>query len=113
MCIEDEKNNGSQLMANKSSFSLMESIRNFTGNKTLDKHTLEPILETLQRELQSRNVANEVAVKIIKNLRLLCIDKKTTSFTSVYNHVKNSLFTTVKTILTFERNIDLINDALE
>lgn len=61
----------------------MESIRNFTGNKTLDEKTLEPILDTLQKELQSRNVANDVAIKIIQNLRLLLKDKKTTSFTSV------------------------------
>lgn len=91
----------------------MESIRNFTGNKTLDEKTLEPILETLQRELQSRNVANDVATKIITNLRLLLKDKKTNNFTSVYSHVKSCLFTAVKTIMTFERNIDLINDALE
>lgn len=113
MVIEDEQNDGSQYVSNSTGFSLMEKIRNFTGNKTLDQQTLEPILETLQRELQARNVANDVASKIIQNLRLLCKDKKTSSFTSVYNHVKNSLFTAVKTILTFERNIDLINDALE
>lgn len=83
MVIEDEKNDGSQYASNNTGFSLMESIRNFTGNKTLDQQTLEPILDTLQRELLGRNVANEVAIKIIQNLRLLCKDKKTSSFTSV------------------------------
>jgi len=61
----------------------LESLKNFTGNKVLDEKTIDPIMDTLLKELQARNVASDVATQIIKNLKSMLMNKKTDSFTSV------------------------------
>lgn len=81
--LDDENKLQSNQQDSKSRFSILESLKSLTGNKTLDEKTLEPTLDMLQKELQSRNVANDVAGQIIRNLKVLLMNKKTDSFSTV------------------------------
>lgn len=91
----------------------MDVIKNWTGNKLLDEKTLDPILESLNKDLQSKNVAYDVAHQIVKNLRVLLLNKTSDSYKTVFNYVKNNLFDSIKNILTFDKDIDIVNDAKE
>jgi len=84
--IEDEENanvDKKNQSNGQSKFSFLESLKHFTGNKVLDEKTIDPIMDTLLKELQARNVASDVATQIIKNLKSMLMNKKTDSFTSV------------------------------
>jgi len=59
----------------KSKFSFLEKLKMFTGNKKLDEETLNGILEQLNKDLQNKNVAHDVAVQICNNMRISLLNK--------------------------------------
>jgi len=85
----------------------------FTGNKKLDDETLDGILDQLNKDLQNKNVAHDVAVQICNNMRISLLNKYTDSYTTAYNFVRKSLYEIIRNILSFEKNIDIINDGID
>lgn len=62
---------------------LTGAFQNYTGNKTLTKADLEPILKEFAENLTDKNVASEIAQEICKSVEESLIDTKTASFTSI------------------------------
>jgi signal recognition particle receptor subunit alpha len=88
------------------------SIKNLTGNKVLNVDDLEPVLGKFKEDLMTKNVAEQIALKLCENIKTTLVDKKTKAFTSVSKTVKECLLDSLSKILTPKRNIDLIAEAM-
>ena len=62
---------------------LTSAFQNYTGNKTLTKADVDPVLKEFSDSLTDKNVSAEIAQEICKSVREILLDTKTASFTSI------------------------------
>jgi signal recognition particle receptor subunit alpha len=92
---------------------LVSSVQNLTGNAQLGKAQLEPVLNTFQEGLMLKNVARDVAVKIVESVGNQLVGTRTERFTSIASTVKDSITRSIEEILTPKRSIDILKAALD
>jgi signal recognition particle receptor subunit alpha len=92
---------------------LTSSVKNFTGNKKLTKADIQPVLEMFSKELMSKNVAQDVAVKLTSSVEQTLLTRKTEAFQTVTRAVKEALTEACEQILTPKRSIDVLRAALQ
>ena len=73
---------------------------------------MQPILVDFAKLLMDKNVNQEVANDICRQVEKNLLDQKTASFTSVNTTIKNSLMQSIETLLTPKKHIDILKGAL-
>lgn len=92
---------------------LVTSIQNITGNAQLTQAQLDPVLESLQEGLMSKNVARDVAAKVVEGVGKSLLGTRTERFTSIAATVKEVITKSIEEILTPKKSIDVLKAALD
>ena len=92
---------------------LVASIKNVTGNAQLTKSELEPVLLAFQEGLMAKNVARDVAVKIVEGVGASLVGTRTERFTSTAATVKEAVTRSIEEILTPKKPIDVLKAAMD
>lgn len=99
--------------ANQSMFTRITSaFQSIAGNKVLTREDMEPLLAKFAQTLMDKNVNQEVANDICRQVEAGLMDSRTRSFTSVNATIKTSLEQAIAVLLTPRRNIDILKEAL-
>lgn len=91
---------------------LTSAFQNYTGNRTLTKSDLKPILEEFAESLTEKNVSAEIAREVCASVEESLVDTKTASFTTIQATIQEALVESIQKILTPKRNIDILKEAL-
>ena len=92
---------------------LVSSIQNVTGNAQITQSQIQPVLSTFMEDLMGKNVARDVASKIVENVGNSLIGTRTEKFTSIASTVKDALTRSIEEILTPKKSIDVLKAALD
>ena len=92
---------------------LVSSIQNVTGNAQLTSRQLSPVLAALQEGLMAKNVARDVAAKVVESVGNRLVGTRTERFTSIGATVKESITKSIEEILTPKKSIDVLKAALD
>ena len=87
-------------------------FQQITGNKTLERADLAPVLKQMTDLLTSKNVALEVAQAIVESVAQQLEGQKLSSFTRVSTAVRRAIEEAVERILTPKKSIDVLREAL-
>ncbi|CAD8178512.1 unnamed protein product [Paramecium pentaurelia] len=91
---------------------LTGKIQNLTGNKQLTEEDLLPVLDDFKNALMQKNVAEEIAQKLVDSIKSNLLATKTKAFQSIRTSVQEAMKSTLTRILTPNRHIDIIAEAL-
>lgn len=91
---------------------LTSAFQNYTGNRTLTKSDLKPILKQFAENLTEKNVSAEIAQEICNSVEQSLIDTKTASFTTIRATIQEALVESIQKLLTPKKNIDILKEAL-
>lgn len=91
-------------------FSMFSSL---VGSKPLSQEDLAPVLEKLRDNLIGKNVASEVAQKLIESVQVKLEGSVMGTFQSVQKTVKDCLTSSLMKLLTPKRRIDILRDVQE
>ncbi|KAN0022899.1 hypothetical protein ACTFIU_005640 [Dictyostelium citrinum] len=89
----------------------MKYFNVLTGNRVIDKQDLEPILADFKLHLTKKNVAPDIADKIVQSIGTGLEGKKLATFQGVTSVVKQQMEDTITRILTPKRNIDILREV--
>jgi len=108
---EDEPSGG------KSSSLLSSFVRNIgvnvMGTQALSREDIDPSLQDLKKKLMERNVAEEIANKLIESVAASLVGQKLSSFTRVSSAVRKSVEEALVRILTPKKSIDILRGVKE
>jgi signal recognition particle receptor subunit alpha len=91
---------------------ITSAFQQITGNKVLTHDDMGPILVNFAKALMDKNVAQDVANDICRQVETSLLDQKTASFTSVNTTIKNTLARSIQNLMTPKKNIDILKEAL-
>jgi signal recognition particle receptor subunit alpha len=91
----------------------VSSIKNITGNAQLTPQDLAPVLNNLQEGLMSKNVARDVAARVVESVGNRLFGIRTERFTSIGATVKEAITRSIEEILTPKKSIDVLKAALD
>ncbi|KAF9215366.1 hypothetical protein BGZ59_001546 [Podila verticillata] len=103
------------LLAKKSSAEsgLMSFFKNMTGQKEMSTESLEPIMSKMKEHLINKNVAADIAQHLCDSVAKGLVGQTLGNFKSVQSHVKQSMETSLKRILTPKTSVDLLRDIAQ
>ncbi|KAA8909560.1 signal recognition particle, alpha subunit, N-terminal-domain-containing protein [Sphaerosporella brunnea] len=85
-------------------------FRKFVGGKTLTKEDMDKALAGMKDHLLKKNVAQEAANDIVKNVESSLLGQKTGSFQSIDAVVRSAVEAAIKRILTPTNSLDLLRE---
>jgi len=85
-------------------------FRNFVGGKVLTKEDMDKALAGMKDHLLKKNVAQEAANDIVKNVENSLVGQKTGSFQSIEAIVRSAVEAAIKRILTPTNSLDLLRE---
>ncbi|KAF9942853.1 hypothetical protein BGZ75_009970 [Mortierella antarctica] len=92
---------------------LMSFFKNMTGQKEMTEESLEPIMSKMKEHLINKNVAADIAQHLCDSVAKGLVGQTLGSFKSVQSHVKQSMETALKRILTPKTSVDLLRDIAQ
>lgn len=92
---------------------LVASVQKVTGNAKLGRPEIEPVLQSFQEGLMAKNVARDVACKIVESVGNRLVGTRTERYTSIASTVKESITKSIEEILTPKKSIDVLKAALD
>lgn len=96
----------------KRSGGFMSFLKGLAGQKVLDKEDLAPVLDTFRLHLMSKNVAADIAEKLVESVGVSLEGKQMESLSTVKSTVKAALEASLTRILTPARPIDVLQGVL-
>ncbi|KAL4418883.1 hypothetical protein ABPG77_010052 [Micractinium sp. CCAP 211/92] len=84
---------------------------NVTGTQSLSRADIEPALAGLKKKLMERNVAEEIADRVIESVATSLEGQKLASFTRVSTAVQQAVEEALTRILTPKRSIDVLREV--
>lgn len=103
----------SKPQAQKKTTGMFSMFKSLVGNKSLDKESMQPVLEKLRDHLISKNVAADISNKLCESISAKLEGKVLGTFESVATTVKSSLTEALVQILSPKRRVDILRDAFE
>ncbi|EGG13643.1 signal recognition particle receptor alpha subunit [Cavenderia fasciculata] len=88
----------------------MKYFQVLTGNRTIAKEDLEPVLQKFVGHLTSKNVALDIAEKLVESIGSSLEGKKLSTFQGVTTVVKTAMEESLTRILTPKKHIDILKD---
>ncbi|KAF8939459.1 hypothetical protein BGZ47_008161 [Haplosporangium gracile] len=92
---------------------LMSFFKNMTGQKEMTAESLEPIMNKMKEHLINKNVAADIAQHLCDSVAKGLVGQTLGNFKSVQAHVKQSMETALKRILTPKTSVDLLRDIAQ
>jgi len=92
---------------------LVSNIKNVTGNAQLTQTQLQPVLNSFMEGLMAKNVARDVAVKIVDSVGQTLQGTRTERFTSVAATVRETITKSIGEIMTPKKSIDVLKAAMD
>lgn len=92
---------------------LVTKVQNLTGNAQLSASQLEPILTAFKSDLMAKNVAEDVASKIVAGVGQSLEGTRTERFTTIGSTVKEAITKSIEEILTPKKSVDVLKAAME
>ncbi|KAF9923915.1 hypothetical protein FBU30_006054 [Linnemannia zychae] len=92
---------------------LMSFFKNMTGQKEITAESLDPIMSKMKEHLINKNVAADIAQHLCDSVAKGLVGQNLGSFKSVQSHVKQSMETALKRILTPKTSVDLLRDIAQ
>ncbi|KAG0024464.1 hypothetical protein BGZ81_007702 [Podila clonocystis] len=92
---------------------LMSFFKNMTGQNEMTAENLEPVMSKMKEHLINKNVAADIAQHLCDSVARGLIGETLGSFKSVQSHVKQSMETALKRILTPKSSVDLLRDIAQ
>jgi len=97
--------------ASKSS-SVFSMFKGLVGQKELTEDGMKPMLDKYREHLISKNVASEIAEKIIDSVKSKLVGRTIGTFASIKTAVFNGIEESLVQILTPRRRVDILRDVL-
>lgn len=91
---------------------MVKGIKSITGNLVLTEREIIPIVDRLKEMLMEKNVAEEVARKMLETVTSELVNSTTKSFTSVEATVREAVRQAVSRVLSSGKQIDIVKEAL-
>ena len=91
----------------------VSSIQKVTGNAQMTQSQIQPVLSNFMEELMAKNVARDVASKIIEGVGNSLVGTRTEKFTSIAVTIKEAITRSIEEILTPKKSIDVLKAALD
>jgi signal recognition particle receptor subunit alpha len=115
---EDSDESDEEITSTKTSSSLLSSfVRNLgvnvMGTQALTRDDIDAPLQDLKKKLMERNVAEEIANKLIESVAASLVGQKLSSFTRVSSAVKSAVEDALVRILTPKKSIDILRGVKE
>eukprot|EP01133_Synstelium_polycarpum_P001114 gene1114-1272_t len=88
----------------------MKYFQVLTGNRTIGAEDLEPVLSKFKTHLTTKNVALDIAEKIVDSIGSSLEGKKLSTFQGVNQVVKTAMEETMTRILTPKKQVDILRD---
>ena len=111
---DDGVSDDSEIDDNKGLFGrFVSSIQNVTGNAQMTQSQIQPVLNTFMDELMTKNVARDVASRIVEGVGNSLVGTRTEKFTSIASTVKDAITRSIEEILTPKKSIDVLKAALD
>lgn len=115
---EDSDGSDEEITSTKTSSSLLSSfVRNLgvnvMGTQALTRDDIDAPLQDLKKKLMERNVAEEIANKLIESVAASLVGQKLSSFTRVSSAVKSAVEDALVRVLTPKRPIDILRGVKE
>ncbi|KAF9189798.1 hypothetical protein BGZ51_009265 [Haplosporangium sp. Z 767] len=92
---------------------LLSFFKNMTGQKEMTAESLAPIMAKMKEHLVNKNVAADIAQHLCDSVAKGLEGQVLGSFKSVQAHVKQSMETALKRILTPKTSVDLLRDIAQ
>ncbi|KAG0265422.1 hypothetical protein DFQ27_000636 [Actinomortierella ambigua] len=96
-----------------SSSGVWSFFKNMTGSKEITEDMLAPIMSKMREHLINKNVAADIAQHLCESVAKGLVGQTLGSFKSVQAHVKQSMETALKRILTPKTSVDLLRDIAQ
>ena len=91
----------------------VSSIQKVTGNAQMTQSQIQPVLSNFMEELMAKNVARDVASKIVEGVGNSLVGTRTDKFTSMSGTIKEAITRSIEEILTPKKSIDVLKAALD
>ena len=88
---DDKSSNDSGHKSRKSASWFNSMMINFVGKNELEGRDLGPVMEQLRQRLMSKNVAEEIASKLVASIESALLGQKLDSFTETQNNLFSTL----------------------
>ncbi|CAG5099770.1 Oidioi.mRNA.OKI2018_I69.XSR.g16677.t1.cds [Oikopleura dioica] len=95
-----------------SSSSMLSMFKTLVSQKELTEASIDPILQKYKDNLISKNVASEIATKLISAVKNKLVGQTIGTFSSIKKAVFNGLEESLVQILTPRRRVDILRDVL-
>ncbi|KAG0239514.1 hypothetical protein BGW41_007621 [Actinomortierella wolfii] len=96
-----------------SSSGVWSFFKNMTGSKEITPEMLAPIMNKMREHLINKNVAADIAQHLCDSVAKSLVGQTLGSFKSVQTHVRQSMETALKRILTPKTSVDLLRDIAQ
>ncbi|PIK50684.1 putative signal recognition particle receptor subunit alpha isoform X2 [Apostichopus japonicus] len=97
----------------KSSYGLFSMFSGLVGSKKLSKEDMGPVMAKMRDHLIAKNVAQEIAEKVCDSVAKKLEGKVMGTFDRVANVVRAGMEESLVQILTPQRRVDILRDAVE
>ncbi|KAI9146136.1 SRP54-type protein [Paraphysoderma sedebokerense] len=104
--------NNSNSESSNSSNRLFNFFKHLSGQRTIQKQDLDPVLHQMKEHLINKNVAADIADHLCKNIGEVLVGKKVDNWKTIYQTVKSQLEISLQQILTPGSSTDLLRDIL-
>jgi len=94
------------------SSSMLSMFKTLVSQKELTEASIDPILQKYKDNLISKNVASEIATKLISAVKNKLVGQTIGTFSSIKKAVFNGLEESLVQILTPRRRVDILRDVL-
>lgn len=99
--------------SSKSGFGVFSMFKNLVGSKSLTMEDIQPVVDKMKDHLISKNVASDISQKLCDSVATKLEGKVLGTFGSITTTVKNTLNESCVQILSPQRRIDILRDALD
>ncbi|CAD7960190.1 unnamed protein product [Amoebophrya sp. A25] len=91
---------------------LKSGLKNFTGGKVLTQQDLEPLLKPIREQLLNKNVAKEVADRLLDSVRQSLVGSRTEAWSTMRQTVHREIVRAVSQLLTPKKSVDVMRAAM-
>lgn len=88
-------------------------FKSLTGEKKIDQDNIKDYLSTMKDHLVQKNVASNIAEKIVESVKQAILGETINSFSNLSSIVRNGVERTTRQILTPKGNIDLFSEIIQ
>ncbi|CAD7935485.1 unnamed protein product [Amoebophrya sp. A120] len=92
---------------------LSSKMKGFTGGKKLTEDDLAPLLAPIRDQLLNKNVAKEVADRLLESVRQSLVGQTTEAWTTIRQTIYREMVRAISQLLTPKKSVDVMRAALQ